>query len=58
MVGGGGGGEGNYHANTTDPAKIKYVQVFMSVPVLCKFEEEIIKNEVTINQTTFSPLYV
>ena len=48
---------GNYHANRPNSAKIKLVQDFISVPVICKFDEDPIKNEVAIVRTTFSPLY-
>ena len=49
---------GNYHDNSPNRAKIELVQDFMSVPVICKFDEEPIKNEVAVIRTTFSPLYV
>ena len=32
---------GNYHANCPNHAKIKLVQDFISVPVICKFEEDL-----------------
>ena len=46
-----------YHANRPNTAKIKLVQDFIPVPVICKFDEDPIKNEVAIVWTTFSPLY-
>ena len=36
--------------------KIELVWDFMDVLVICKYEEDPIKNEVAIDQTTFSPL--
>ena len=36
--------------------EIKLVPDFMTVLVTCKFDEDLIKNEVAILQTTFSPI--
>ena len=48
----------NYHANSPNHAKIKHAQDFMSVPVICDFDDDPIKkNEVAIIGT-FSLLYV
>ena len=41
---------GNYHANSLNCTKIKLVQDFMSIPIICKFDEEPIKKEVPIRQ--------
>ena len=49
---------GNFHANSRNWAKRKVAQAFVPVLVICKFDEYLIKNEVTIVQTTFFPLYV
>ena len=32
--------ERNYHANSTNRAKIELVQDFMSVPIICKFDDD------------------
>ena len=37
--------------------EFEFVWDFMSVLVICKFEENLIKNEDIIMETTFSPLY-
>ena len=39
---------GNYHANSQNHAQVKFVQDFMSVPVLCKFDKD------PINKSTAS----
>ena len=49
---------GNSHANTQKWAKIDFSRDFMPVLVICKFDEDPIKNEVAIIRTTFSLLYV
>ena len=49
---------GNYHANNPYHTKIELVQYFKSVPVICKFDEDPIKNKVAIIWTTFSQFYV
>ena len=45
-------------ANSPNWAEIENVQGFMRVLVICKFDEDPIRNEVSISKTTFSPLYV
>ena len=49
---------GNSHANSRNWAKIKLVRDFMPVLIICMFDEDLIKTEVGMVQTTFSPLYV
>ena len=49
---------GNSHANSRNWLKIEFVRDFLPVLVICKFDEDSIKNEVNIVRTTFSPLYV
>ena len=44
---------GNYHANSPNCIKIEHVEDFISVPIICKFEDPI-NNVVAIIQTTFS----
>ena len=44
---------GNCHANIRN--WIKMEQDFMSVPIVCMFDEDLIKNEVAIVRITFSP---
>ena len=39
-------------------AKIKLVWDLTPVLIICKFDEDLIKNEVAIVRTTFYPLYV
>ena len=49
---------GNSHVNSQNWAKIKFVQDFMPVLFICKFDEnQIKKKEVAIILTTFSSLY-
>ena len=48
----------NSHANSPICLKIKLVQGFMAVLIICKSEEESIKNEVAIVRPIFSPFYV
>ena len=45
----------NSKVNSPIWLKIKILQDFMPVLIICKFDEEPIKNEDTIDQTTFSP---
>ena len=49
---------GNSPAKSQKWAKIEILRDFMPVRVICKFDEDSIKNEVAIVRTTFSPLYV
>ena len=46
------------HVNSQKWAKLKLVWDFMPDLVICKLDEDSIKNEVAIVRTTFSPLYV
>ena len=48
----------NSPANGQNWAKIKFVRDFITVLVICKFDEDPNKNEVAIVRTTFSPSYV
>ena len=55
---------GNYHIKGQNSAKIKLMQDLMSVlidlmsvPVICKFDKDPIKNEIAIIRTTFNLLY-
>ena len=48
---------GNSHDDNRNWAKIEFVQDFMHVLVMCKFDEDPTRNEVSISQTTFL-LYV
>ena len=49
---------GNSHANSQNRAKSELFQDFMHVLIICQFDEDPIRNEISISQTTFSPLYV
>ena len=46
--------EGNSHVNSRKWAKIELVRDFMHTLIICKFDEDSIKNEVTIVLPTFS----
>ena len=46
----------NFEVNCLIWPEIKLVRDFMYVLVTCKFDEALIKNEVVIDWTTFSPL--
>ena len=48
----------NYHANSQNRAKIEFNKDLPVCPVICKFNEEPIKNEVANIRTTFTPLYI
>ena len=52
-----GHGAGNSYANSQNWTQIKFVQDFRPVLVLCNFDEDPIRNEVSIRQT-FSPVHV
>ena len=43
----------NSHVNGPILPKIKFVQDFMAVLIICKSDEDSIKNEIAIIQTTF-----
>ena len=49
---------GNSLANSRKWAKIDFIRNFMHVLVIRKFDEDAIKNEVTIIRSIFIPLYV
>ena len=49
---------GNTHANSRKKAKIELVRDFMTSFFICMFDEDLIKNEVAIDLTTFLPLHV
>ena len=51
----------NVQCSLKGHAELKLIRDFMDILVTCKYEEDLIKkkkkkNEVTIDQTTFSPL--
>ena len=43
----------NSHVNSPILPKIKFVQDFVAVLIICKSDEDSIKNEIAIIQTTF-----
>ena len=45
-------------ANSRNLAKIELIRHFMPLPIICKLDEDSLKNEVAIFWTTFYPLYV
>ena len=49
---------GNSYANYRNWIKMELIKDFMYVLVICKADEDPIRNDVSINQTIFSPLYV